>query len=125
MSKTRKKINFIITNEVYPFDVMFSFGQTDEELKAVCKKFNVNIDNTLVNHPLKLGQTISFENGKQLIRLRDYPETPRDYSYLIHEIDHARNNIMDYIGAKPGRDSEECYTYFLDFLTEKALDKIW
>lgn len=119
-----KSLNFIVENEVYPFDVMFSFGETDEQLKKRLTKFNVNTSN-LFEHKLRLGLCSQFkESGQVLVRLRDYPTTPKHFGTLAHEISHATNYVMSYIGNKPSDDSEESYAYFTGFLTQKVHEKL-
>lgn len=119
-----KSLNFIVTNEVYPFDVMFSFGETDKQLKKKLSKFDVKIGN-LFQHELRLGLTSQFkDNGQVLVRLRHYPKTPKHFGTLGHEISHATNYVMSYIGNKLSEDSEESYAYFTGFLTQKVFEKL-
>ena len=39
-------MNFIIPLVIYPFDVMFSLGETDERLTKQFKKYNIELDST-------------------------------------------------------------------------------
>lgn len=67
-----KKQNFTIPLVVYPFDVMVSFGQTDDELlKTLSKSLT---DDKMINKDVwsdneKEGRTIMFLSGQTLIRM--------------------------------------------------------
>ena len=37
-SKNRKRLNFVLPLVIYPFDIMISFGETDQEIMSALKK---------------------------------------------------------------------------------------
>ena len=119
----KRSLNFIVKNEIYPFDVMFSFGESDINLKKRFKKFGVS-EGSLFEHSLKLGQCTQFKNGQVLVRMPNIPKTPKDYNTLQHEIFHATTNIMNHIGSKLDEESEEPWAYFIGFLTQKVYEKL-
>lgn len=113
----RKKLNVIIPLVVYPFDIMFSFGETDDELKKAFSKYHLDWDENMKMR----GQGrywMHLETNQSVIRLWNYPETPADYGTLQHEIFHAVTFIMDKIGAKfELSKSDESYAYLIGYLT--------
>lgn len=118
-----KKLNCIIPLVIYPFDIMFSFNQTDDELRKEFKKYMIDESNYF-EHPFVKGRCSQFPTGQIIIRLRDYPETNRHYGFLQHEIYHAVNYLMSFIGTKYSDDSEECYAYLIAYITEQIYGKL-
>lgn len=120
--------HFIINCQVYPFDVMFSIAQTDDELFQVLKEYNLvnELDGSCKwKSPKQLGYCIQFVSGQTLVRLRTTPVTPQDYGALAHEILHAAQFILDTVGVKFHLDySDEAYTYLVQFITEKFHEKV-
>ena len=115
--------NFIITLEVYPFDIMCSFGQTDEQLKKSLNKHHLIWDDMC-----KLrgnGKYVMFPCGASLIRMPYIPETNEDYGTLQHEIFHATTFILDKIGMEMSLyKSDEAYAYLIGWLTTKIYNKL-
>lgn len=65
-----------------------------------------------------------YSEGSTVIRLDKFPETPYEISTLAHEALHATMYIMKYSGVEFIWDGiNEAYTYFLEWLTNKALEK--
>lgn len=50
--------------------------------------------------------------------------TPYDYSVLAHECLHAAFHLLRKRGLRYGKQSEEAFTYFTDFLIEKLATKM-
>jgi hypothetical protein len=122
----RKKANFIVDLKVYPFHVMFSFTQTDDELLKCLKKYNIDTrgDSWKLEKTVR-GRCVSFKDNQTLIRLRNYPKTTEDFGVLAHEIFHAVSFIMYKVGMKLKIDcSDEAYAYLIGFLTEECLTKL-
>ena len=124
-SKTK---NFIIPLVVYPFDIMVSLGETDEQLFHKFKKTNVEeneYDNAKYGSNNCRGRYCLFRCGASLIRLRKPPVTPEDYGYLQHEIFHAASTILWKVGVNlEPRVSDEAYAYLIQYLTEQIYSKI-
>lgn len=127
MKKTKYK-NFIVPLAVYPFDVMFSVGQTDDELKQSLQENmldeHVNIfleDDCLFNMPItcKARTVHNLIGGQTVLRLRGVPGTGEERGHLAHEIFHATDFILRRIGLKLTEDSDEAYAYVIQYLTEQ------
>lgn len=118
-----KKANFIIPLVIYPFDVMVSLGETDEQLKKSLKKTSIDWDDLMICRGV--GRTFMDDSGRGIIRLKSYPHTCEDYGVLQHEIFHYVTFIMDKIGMKLNLcDSDEAYSYLIGYLTTQIYLKI-
>lgn len=53
-----------------------------------------------------------------------FENTPRGIAVLVHEIDHLRLSILKERGLVLSDDSEEAFSYYLQYLTEKMLGKL-
>lgn len=122
----KKSLSFIIPLVIYPFDVMISLGETDEQVVAHLDKYGIDItDNTSWKfEETTKGRCIMFPNNQTLIRLLKYPATSQDYGFLQHEIFHAVHFITRKMGFKLKLSSCEAYAYLVGYLTEKIYEKI-
>lgn len=115
--------NFIVPLVVYPFDVMISLGQSDEELKKNLLKYNIEWDNSM--KCAGRGSFILLPKNQTIIRLSNYPETCEDYGFLQHEVFHCVTMILDKIGMKfIPRKSDEAYSYLIGYLTTEIYERI-
>ena len=118
--KKQKKLNYIIKLEIYPFDIMFSFNETDEELIKTLDKYGIDH----ADHPWQfetdkhgIGRTCIFASGQTLVRLPMWPERSEDYGVLQHEIFHAVEYLFYRIGMNLKKCSGEAYAYLIGFIT--------
>lgn len=115
--------NFIIPLVIYPFDVMVSLGETDEELKSSLKKVNTEWDDNMAC--VGKGRFYMTEQKQSIIRLSVYPKTNEDYGTLAHEIFHAVTHILNVVGMKLAFfKSDEAYAYLMGYLTTEIYKKI-
>lgn len=117
-----KSLNFIIPLVVYPFDVMVSMGQTDEQLEKILDKYLIEAPDTTWkwHNETAQGRFCILSSNQGLIKLRNIPETPVQYGYLQHEIFHYVTHILDRIGMKLIlMKSDEAYAYMIGYLTEE------
>lgn len=127
MEAKDKKLNHIIELVVYPYDVMVSFGQTDEELKEVLSTYKLDehdIDKAMFgSNETVQGRAVAFSNNASLIRLRHYPVTSKDYGNLAHEIFHCATFVMERVGIKFDLNvSDEAYAYLVGYLTKEIYE---
>jgi hypothetical protein len=118
-----KRLNSIIPLIVYPFDVMISLGQSDQELKKSISKFSIEWDENM--KCVGAGRFILLPTNQSIIRLSDYPETCEHYGALQHEIFHCVTMVLDRIGMKfiPLK-SDEAYSYLIGYLTTEVYKRI-
>lgn len=125
MSKAQ---NFIIPLVIYPFDIMVSVGQTDDELLKSVKQFGLNrndISEVLNLHETVKGRTLMLlETNQTFMRLKGKPKTTIEFGSLQHEIFHAADFILRKIGISLSADSDEAYAYLIGYLTEKIYEKL-
>jgi len=122
----KKSLNFIIPLVVYPFDVMISFGETDQKLIATLKRNGI-VDEEELKLVLMsgMGRYCMFNNNSSLIRLWTYPEYAADYGTLAHEVFHATTYILDKIGMDfTLKISDEAYAYLIGYITTEIYKKL-
>lgn len=113
-----KSLNKIIPLVIYPFDVMVSFGESDEQLAKVLNKHGFDLTDVDIAHKEgREGRCTMLHSGQTVLRLYKYPKTPVQYGYLQHEIFHAVEFVMERIGMKLCRKSDEAYAYLIQYLT--------
>lgn len=84
-------MNFIIPIDVYGFEIMFSFGESDEILysKLCLKVPNKDLKSKKLWQLDKIcgvGRYVMFSNGASLIRMPTPPKSCKEYGVLSHEI---------------------------------------
>lgn len=63
-------------------------------------------------------------DGEAIVRIDQYPKTPKQYEELIHELLHATFCLLGFCGVEYVQGgSNEAYTYLLGHLTRNALEK--
>lgn len=118
--------NFIIDLKVYPFDVMVSIGQNDNELlKSLLKiKWNIPVDDIKYSCNRTNAMFCLWDNGYGLIRLRNFPKTPEEKGFLAHEVTHYTNHLLDDIGMHWSKESDEAFSYLQQFITTEIYKRI-
>lgn len=114
-----KSMNFIIPLVVYPFDLMVSINQSNDEIEESLKENGVDYSDVNVRSEssTRKGRTIMFKGNQSLIRMFDFEDTPECKGYLAHEIFHCVEFVFDRIGMKLCRKSDEAYCYLVQYLT--------
>lgn len=95
---------FLIINEA-DSSVAYHFHKEADSFKAIYSL-----------PPEDEARTIRTSRGTTVIRFGQVPTNP---GTIAHEAFHATYSILDYVGAKLSDDSEECFAYLLDFITQK------
>lgn len=132
-SKKSKKKNpnpsfaVIISMEVYPFEVMISVGQDDDQLGLELDKYSKlkESDIQACAYPSEFvqGRAVLFSTGASIIRLRKLPTTSKDFGVLAHEIFHIVTFVLDRVGMSLNiNTSDEVYAYLTGYLTEKIYE---
>lgn len=62
---------------------------------------------------------VKLERNHPVIRMANYPITVTDYGILQHEIFHAIDQILKYIGMTLSDDSDEAYAYLIEYVTRE------
>lgn len=113
--------NFIVRGTVYPYDVMFSIGQTTKQLLKDANRFVPDMNNK--NNSLAVsgtGRTIQTERNQLVVIIKDLPYAPQFHSTVAHEIFHAATMMLDRAGFKLEiMVSDEAYAYLIGWLTQE------
>ncbi len=123
-----KKIFDVIRCELYKFDLVCSFNQTDKQFNKSLHKIGAGELNSGIHEmdsreETGSGWTALIDGVRMVvIRLNMAPDTNEDYAVLQHEIFHAVEFIMYRIGLQHSVDSGEAYAYLIQFFTEKIYD---
>lgn len=63
-------------------------------------------------------------DGTGIIHIKKYPQTPKEYASLAHEIMHAVFVIMDFVHVDYiPKHTNETYTYLCEHITRNVLEK--
>ena len=118
----KQSLNAVIPLVLYPFDLMVSCGQTDDQLKASLKKYGIEWqDRLILDCP---AHYVRLARNQPVIRTANYPITVTDYGILQHEIFHATDQILRYIGINLTDDSDEAYAYLIEYITREVYKKL-
>lgn len=122
----QKPLNFIIPLIVYPFDLMVSINQSNDDIEKSLKAKNVDYTDVNVRNEssTRRGRTIIFKGNQTLIRLFDFEKTPECYGYLAHEVFHAVEFVMERVGMKLCFKSNEAYAYLVGYITTEIYKKL-
>lgn len=115
---------FIVSLEVYPFDVMVSFNETDKVLlKRLIDYGNSEEDCVdLMNLPdTTLARFSMLPSNQTIIRLKKQGNKYALIGVISHEIFHAATFILAKIGMTMEiGSSDEAYAYLVQYLTESV-----
>jgi hypothetical protein len=124
-----KKLAFTLDLMVYPFDVHFSFNETDEELNRWLDKHELGgkKDKKICEYETDTSpaRCVMFKGNQALIRMRKLPETAADYATLQHEICHYVMFLLYNKFSMPhNMDTTEAYAYLTGYITGEVYDQI-
>ncbi len=116
--------SFIIKGTVYPFDVHVFVG---DDLKK-CHKFIKSFIPKKAREEILpkfdgdySGYTLQAKNGSIIVHYVRVPEL----GLMCHEAFHAVEFILEHIGIKHNEHTSEAYAYYLHYLIEQLLIKIY
>jgi len=119
MKKTTPK-DFIIKLDVYPFHILVSIDQTDDQLKKVLKTLKIAksiIDNMPTMSETSTGSTLMLPTNQTIIRLKTRPDKYEFMAIVAHEALHATSFILNKVGIPFDQEnSEEAYTYLMQHI---------
>lgn len=113
---------FILSLQIYPFDIMVSLDEPDDKLFK--RLFNFGIDKKdcerlLIMPETTNGRCVMFANNKTVIRLK----RRNRYSMIgtiSHESFHAACFILEEVGVKMEMSiSDEVYAYLTGYITSE------
>jgi hypothetical protein len=119
-------MNFIIDLCIYPYDIMFSVGESDNQFKRSTEavlpdEFLPDLSEDGISHLDCNCRGRTFHHligGQTIIRLPKRPVTAIEIGTLSHEIFHAVDFIFRRINMPLTDSSCEAYAYCIGYLTE-------
>ena len=121
-------MQFIVDLKLFPFEVLFSLGETNDKVFKALKKYNIPLDEEhteKINDSFGKNWAMIFPTGQTIIRLAKVPVEPFDLGVLAHEIFHATCYILDRMGVGFSEESNEVFAYIIQYLTQEALSEIF
>lgn len=119
-----KSKNFVLSYVIYPFDIMFSFGETDKELFTKLRKLGIGEPDACAIPGITTARTVMFKEGPTVIRMKWIPKTSFEFGVLHHEIFHAIQFLLSRIDLPLNDQSGEAYAYLIQYLTEQVYKRI-
>ena len=124
--KKETKCYFIVNNPVFQYDTVFSFGQTDEELRKKIKGFveesELDVEYSSEDNN---GYCRKFKSGILLMMVRTIPRVAYDFGVLAHEIFHSVEMRLSASGVEFNQDMiNEPLAYCIQYTTEQCYKKL-
>lgn len=127
-SMKKKSANFSVQVDLYNYDLMFSFAETDEQVVSGLVKRGYKKDkigDIGFSTDTSAGCYIVTPTGAGMIRMRDIPKTSFHFGCLAHEIFHAVEYLMEAVGMPHSKEfSSEAYAYAIQYITEQCYKKL-
>ncbi len=126
-TRVNKPVYFIVPLVIYPFDVMVSFEESNEQVATRLSKIGFSMQDIelamIRNHTVR-GRACMFSSNQSLIRMTQKPTTPIGFAQLQHEIFHVATFVMDVVGMEYKTNvSDEAYAYLIQYLTNEIYTK--
>ena len=121
--KDKKPLFKTLKAGVYPYDVLFTIGSTEEQIiKYIENNCGYKLDSEekkYIDVKNKGGKTIRFKNNALFIWVKT------DYIPIIaHEIFHAVELLMEKIDTPLNSDTSEPYAYLIEYFWREILPYI-
>jgi hypothetical protein len=110
----------IINLSVYPFDLLVSFNEKDDEVFNKLNELGANVEmSDIETKTTQAGKSILFSTNHSLIRIPIFTGTPNDYGVLAHEIFHIAEFVLNRVGITHSSDSNESFAYLIQYITKE------
>lgn len=128
------KKHFLVHVDVYNVDIVFCSGMNESEIKTTLKKVaGKNYDQfneTFLDHWDKgkqnVGRMCHFMGGFVIMMKPKECKGFRMFvSVLVHELSHVTHYLLRDRGMELSQETEEAYTYLVEYLTRQILMKLY
>lgn len=120
--------NFILSWELYPFDVMVSVGETTDQVLKRIRRTSYKLTDEEVEQlnmgPTHKGRTVMLRGGQTILRLTRFNGDPDSVATLAHEAFHAVEFLFARIATTHRDEGEEPWAYALEWLMRNALIRL-
>ena len=130
MAVRQKKKWAVVNLTMFPYHIMVSVGETDEEFsKRMLRYESMNHEKIAalchLNKLTNQGTTMMFEDGVAVVRVLRLTNKSKQHAILAHELFHAVTLVLHRAGVDFQMDvSDEVYAYGIGHITEQVYDKI-
>lgn len=113
----------------YSFELVVIIKEKDRAVKKFIKETTTCPDKEDIIDRLKWrSNTVTAfytcsPSNESFVRLREEPTTPKWIAIMVHECSHAVMETMRRIGMPLTVESEEAYTYLLDYIVRNILEQ--
>jgi hypothetical protein len=116
-------MNKIISIDIYDRDVMVHFGEKKHLKARISKIFGCEMSSEIVSmiSGEEKGKSFLLPGGQMILYMPNLPKDIKGLSILAHEIFHIANFTLEKAGINLTSDSDEAYSYLIEFLTKKIL----
>ena len=119
---------FTISLEIFPYDVVVSYGQNDKQITNSLKLIGVDEESikSMTECPPSTYSGLCLEVNKNLqtiIRIKKLDKWNK-LSTVVHEVTHATIFIYEAMGTKLTMDSCEFYCYMNQYLVTEIMKKL-
>ncbi len=117
----------VIQIPIYKTAVLIYWGNRKGLYKAVKRNSDKATAREVIEEvaPDTEGVTVTTSGRTVTIYLVSPPQDAQSVALLIHELSHATNFILREAGIPHTEDTEEAYTYLLEYLTRETLNRIY
>jgi len=116
---------FIVDCQVYPFQILVYFGQDKKPLfKELSNLLPKSVVDTLKTLEFKVGKSVMFPTGQNLLWLNEKPTSVNGLATLNHEIFHCVCFILERVGIVYSESSDEAYAYLIEYLTKQIYNEL-
>ena len=122
MRKQKQSKTFVISYELYPFDVMVTTAELSQIVKQnAARGYQLSDEEKQLLEMEGDGRTVMLDGRQTIIRLKREPVCPETIAFMVHEVFHAVEILFDRIGLSLCRQSAEAYAYAIQYLTQEIL----
>ena len=121
-----KNIFEVIKGTVYPFDILVSINQTDDEFYSeVSHLSDDNLESVFLNlDETVLARSYITKNNVSIIRFMNLDKENIPHGLISHEALHITSYILKRVGIDFSFETEEAYAYFLNYIVDNIYSTI-
>ena len=116
--------HFVVSAEIYPYDIFCFFGSKTEAYKTLNIYESLGIISSAENIKDSENFFAMSPDGFSLLYVENVPNSINTLAILNHEIWHIADEILRSVGIKSSRETCEVYAYFIQFLSERIYEKL-
>lgn len=112
----------VIKGTVYPFDLLVSFNQSDEDFYSEVRHLlDDNLDKVFLNlDETVLARSYFTKNNISIVRFVNIDKDNIPHGLISHEIFHVTTFILDKANIKFSFKVDEAYAYLLGYLIDEV-----